>query len=65
MIHFPATLEIMLCLIGAIVVGFILGWLFSSSTVGIVAGTAMFLWLIDMVFSFSVEDDGGYDDDDY
>lgn len=62
MIEFSATMEILLCLLGAIVVGFIAGWLFTSYFIGLAAATGLFCWELDMLFSFNIEDDG-YDGD--
>lgn len=60
MIHFPATLEIMFCLLGGIVIGFIIGWLFTSLLIGTVIGIGAFCWLLDIAFSFSIEEDDEY-----
>lgn len=63
MIRFEATLEILLCLSGALIAGLIIGWLFDSFLVGVVANIAVFCFLIDMLFSGEVEDED--DDQDY
>lgn len=62
MMRFEATLEILLCLSGALIVGLIIGWLFNSFFVAVIANIAVFCFLVDVLFSGEVEDEDEYDE---
>lgn len=55
MIRFDATLELLLCMLGSIVVGVMTGFVFSSFLVGLAFAIGLFCWLCDVVFSQEID----------
>lgn len=62
MIQFPATVEILLCLGAGILVGLLVGWLTGSFLLGVVTCTGVLCWTLDCLFSYEIEDDGGWNE---
>jgi hypothetical protein len=61
MIRFEATLELMLCMIGALLSALLVGWLCGNDFfIGLAVGLGVFCFSVDCLFSYEVE----YEDDE-